>query len=87
MPPGAVRADPIEGVTVRVTTVVQVAIFLVVAAVLMYAVIKVAHNWASWVVFGMIVMTAVGGAIAINHRRFSPQSKKKSFTRDSSSRW
>jgi O-antigen/teichoic acid export membrane protein len=72
---------------VKASTVVQVVIFLVVFAVLMYGVAKVAHGWASWVVFGGIVMAAVGGAIAINNRRFPAQGKKRSFTRDSSSRW
>ena len=65
----------------------QVTIFLVFAAIGLYAVIKVAHNWASWVVFGAIVMAAFGGAVAANNRRFLPQSKKRGFTRDSNSRW
>ena len=71
----------------RVSTGIQVAIFLVAVAAGMYLVVTHAYGWADWLVFGVIVMAAVGGAIAVNHRRFLPQGTKRSFTRDSSSRW
>jgi hypothetical protein len=71
----------------RISTGVQVAIFVVAAAVLLYAVFQVASGWASWVVFGVIVMAAVGAAIAVNAPRFQPQGKKRSISRDSDSRW
>ena len=71
----------------RLSVGVQVGIFLVALAAGMYAVAKVADGWAGWLVFGVVVMTAVGGAIAVNNRRFLPQGAKRSITRDSSSRW
>lgn len=71
----------------RLPLAVQVVIFLLFAAFLMYAVFTVAHGWASWVVFGVIVMAAFGGAVAANNRRFLPQGKKRGYTRDSDSRW
>src|SRR3954447_15050737 len=81
------RASRLERKRMRLTTGIQAAVFLVFAAVLIYAVVKVANGWAGWVVFGVIVMTAVGGAIAVNNRRFPAATKKRSFTRDSTSRW
>jgi hypothetical protein len=72
---------------VRGTLVVQWTIIILVAAGLGYAVFKVAHNWASWVVFGAIVCAALGGAIAVWHRQYPAMSKKRVFTRDSDSKW
>ena len=66
---------------------VQWAIFLVVAAVLGYAVVHVATGWAGWVVFGVIVLAALGGAIAVWNREYPQMSKKRTFTRDSESKW
>ena len=57
------------------------------AAVLIYAVVKVSKNWADWVVFGVIVIAAIGGAIAVFKPEFPSPTKKRRFTRDSSSRW
>ena len=71
----------------RVSTGVQVVIFLVALAVGIYAVAKVADGWAGWLVFGVFVMAVVGAAIAVNNRRFLPQGTKRTFTRDSDSRW
>jgi hypothetical protein len=71
----------------RVTTAVQVAIFMIFVGVLAFAVTRVSTNWADWVVFGVIVMAAFGGAVAVNWRRYPHQSRQRSFTRDSSSRW
>ena len=71
----------------RGTVVVQWIIILVVAAGLGYAVVKGAHNWASWVVFGAIVCAALGGAIAVWNRQYPAMSKKRVFTRDSESNW
>ena len=65
----------------------QWGIFLVVAAVLGYAVVTVAKGWAGWVVFGVIVLAAIGGAIAVWNREYPQMSKKRKFTRDSESKW
>ena len=71
----------------RGTVVVQWTIIVLVAAGLGYAVVKVAHNWASWVVFGAIVCAAIGGGIAVWQRQYPAVSKKRTFTRDSESNW
>jgi hypothetical protein len=72
---------------VRRSTLVQTLVFLVVAGALAYAVIKVSKNWADWVVFGVIVCAALGGAIAVFKPEFPRPTKKRRFTRDSDSRW
>lgn len=71
----------------RATAVVQAAIVLIVAVGLGYLVVKVAKGWAGWVVFGVIVMAALGGAIAIWQRQYPAATKKRTFTRDSESNW
>ena len=43
--------------------------------------------WAGWVVFGVIVAAALGGAIAVWNREYPQMSKKRTFTRDSESKW
>ena len=63
----------------------QAFIVLVIAVVLALAVTSVVTNWADWVVLGVIVLTVVGVAIAINNRKYP--TKKRTFTRDSSSKW
>jgi hypothetical protein len=71
----------------RLTLAIQWLIILVVAAVLGYAVVSVAKGWAGWVVFAVIVMAALGGAIAVWNREYPAISKKRTFTRDSDSNW
>lgn len=71
----------------RASVVVQSTIFLIVVAALAYTITRVETNWADWVVFGVIVMAAFGGAVAINWRRFPQMTKQRRFTRDSESRW
>jgi hypothetical protein len=71
----------------RASSAVQLAVFLVALVAGIYLVAQVADGWAGWVVFGVIVMAAVGAAIAVNNPRFQPQGKKRGITRDSSSRW
>ena len=71
----------------RFGLLVQWAIFAAVAAVLGYAVVHVANGWAGWVVFGVIVCAALGGAIAVWNREYPQVSKKRTFTRDSDSKW
>jgi hypothetical protein len=72
---------------VRASAVVQAAIVLLVAVGLGYLVVQVAKGWAGWVVFGVIVMAALGGAIAIWQRQYPSPTKKRTFTRDSESNW
>jgi MFS-type transporter involved in bile tolerance (Atg22 family) len=72
---------------VRGTAVVQWLIILVVAAALGYVVVRSAKNWADWIVFGVIVCAALGGAIAVWNRQYPQMSKKRTFTRDSDSNW
>jgi hypothetical protein len=72
---------------VRGKVIVQWLIIVAVAVGLGYAVTRSANGWADWVVFGVIVMAAVGGGIAVWNRQYPAQSKKRAFTRDSESNW
>ena len=67
--------------------IVQWLIIIAVAAGLGYAVTRSANGWADWVVFGVIVMAALGGGIAVWNRQYPAMSKKRTFTRDSESNW
>lgn len=62
-------------------TMVQVLVFLAIVAGLAWAVLSSMDNWADWVVFGVIVLTTVGAAIAIYPRRYP--TKKRTFVRHS----
>ena len=66
---------------------VQILIFAVVAAVLGYALLESVDGWADWVVFGVVVMAALGGAIAVWNRQYPAATEKRTFTRDSDSKW
>ena len=66
---------------------VQFGIVAVVGAGLGYLVVKSADGWADWVVFGVVVCAALGGAIAVWNREYPHASKKRTFTRDSDSDW
>lgn len=44
-----------------------------------WAVISLAKNWADWVVFGVLVMTFFGAAIAIYPRRYT--AKRRTFVK------
>jgi len=63
---------------------IQVALTVVICAALIYAVFRVATDWSDWIVFGVIVLTAFGAAIAVNHRRYP--TKKRAYTRESENR-
>jgi hypothetical protein len=63
------------------TTMVQVLVFLAIVAGLAWAVLSNMNNWADWVVFGVIVLTTIGAAIAIYPRRYP--TKKRTFIRHS----
>ncbi len=66
---------------------IQIGIFVVVAAVLGYALLESVDGWADWVVFGVVVMAVLGGAIAIWNRQYPAATQKRTFTRDSDSEW
>ncbi len=67
--------------------VVQILIVVAVAAGLGYAVMQSADGWADWVVFGVVICAALGGAIAVWQREYPAATKKRVFTRDSDSNW
>ena len=69
------------------TAVVQTLILIAVAAGLGYLVVDSADGWADWVVFGVVICAAIGGAIAVWQRQYPTQGKKRVFTRDSDSNW
>lgn len=71
----------------RAAAVVQWGLFLLVTAGLVYLVVYVADGWADWVVLAGIVVAAIGGVMAYHHREYPYATKKRSFTRDSSSKW
>ncbi len=66
---------------------IQIGIFAVVAAVLGYALLESVDGWADWVVFGVVVMAALGGALAVWQRQYPAATQKRTFTRDSDSSW
>ena len=53
--------------------------------VIVVAAILIADDWSDYVVFGAFFLTFLGFAIAVNRRQYA--TKKRGFTRDSSSRW
>jgi O-antigen/teichoic acid export membrane protein len=63
----------------------QALLVVVLAVVLAIIVAQAANGWAGWVVFGGILVAVIGTMIAVNRRQYPTQ--KRSFTRDSSSRW
>ena len=71
----------------RTKTVVQVLVFLVVIGALVFVVIDVSSGWADWIVLGVIVCAVLGGAMAAWNRQYPYATKKRKFTRDSSSQW
>jgi hypothetical protein len=60
---------------------IQVIVLALIAAGCIYVVFKVAAGWADWVVFGMIVVTALGAAAAIYPRQYP--TRKRAYTRRS----
>jgi hypothetical protein len=60
----------------RGTSIVVIGVALVIAALI---VISLAKNWADWIVFGVIVLTFFGAAIAIYPRRYT--AKKRTFVK------
>ena len=66
---------------------IQIGIFVVVAAVLGYVLLESVDGWADWVVFGVVVAAALGGALAVWNRQYPAATQKRTFTRDSDSKW
>jgi hypothetical protein len=69
---------------VRRAIVVQAVCLTLLIAGLAYLVIITADSWGDWVVFGVIVLTAFGAALAVHHREHP--ARKRSITRSSDSR-
>ena len=66
-------------------TPLQVVALVAIFAFCVFLVLKVAVNWGSWVVLGVIIVTAVGAAIAIYPRRYPAQ--KRAYTRSSDDKY
>ena len=47
-----------------------------------YLVLSSADSWGDWVVFGVLVLTAFGAALAVHHREHP--ARKRAFSRSSS---
>jgi ABC-type multidrug transport system permease subunit len=63
----------------------QALLVIMLAVVLGLAVTSVVSDWSDWVVLGGIVVAVIGLMIAVNRRQYP--TGKRSFKRDSSSRW
>ena len=63
----------------------QALLVIMLAVVLALAVTSVVSDWSDWVVLGGIVLAVIGMMIAVNRRQYP--TGKRSFKRDSSSRW
>lgn len=66
------------------TRVTQGLIILGLAIGLMYLVVNSADGWADWVVFGVIVLTFYGFAVAVSPRLFAR--RKRTISRESGPR-
>lgn len=69
----------------RPSVVMQVAIVVAVALAGAWIVVWSVDDWADWIVLGVIILTVVGFAIAINHRQYP--TKKRTFIKDADSKW
>jgi membrane-bound ClpP family serine protease len=63
----------------------QALLVVLLAVVLALVVTNTVSDWSGWVVLGGIIVAVIGMMIAINRRQYPTE--KRSFTRDSSSRW
>jgi hypothetical protein len=82
-----VMMRPLEGEEeyLRFPVWMQALMMLLVAAVVVLGVTSVVDGWEDWVVLGGIVAAIVGLMIAVNRRQYP--TRKRSFTKDSDSRW
>jgi O-antigen ligase len=63
----------------------QALVVILLAAVLAVAVVSVVDGWADWVVLAGIVVAVIGTMMAVNRRQYP--TRKRSFTKDSDSKW
>ncbi len=78
---------PLEGEEeyLRFPVWMQALVVILLAAVLAVAVVSVVDGWADWVVLGGIVVAVIGTMMAVNRRQYP--TRKRSFTKDSDSKW
>ncbi len=62
----------------------QVLVLAAVAVGLGYLVVRSVDNWEDWIVLGVIVLTAIGAAVAVYPRIFAR--RKRTITRSSAPR-
>ena len=62
-----------------------VILLLALAALLAWAAVAGVDDWTDWAVFGGILFAVAGFMVAINRRQYP--TRKRTFTRDSESRW
>jgi hypothetical protein len=63
----------------------QALVMLLVAAVVVLVVTSVVDGWEDWVALGAILVAVIGVMIAVNRRQYP--TRKRTFTKDSDSRW
>ena len=63
----------------------QALLVVLLAAMLAVAVVSVVDGWADWVVLGGILVAVIGMMVAVNRRQYP--TRKRSFTKDSDSKW
>jgi hypothetical protein len=63
----------------------QALVVVLLAAVLAVAVVNVVEGWADWAVLGGILVAVIGMMVAVNRRQYP--TRKRSFTKDSDSKW
>ena len=63
----------------------QALVVILLAVVLAVAVVSVVDGWADWVVLGGILVAVIGMMVAVNRRQYP--TRKRSFTKDSDSKW
>ena len=78
---------PLEGEEeyLRFPVWMQALLVVLLAAVLAVAVVTVVDGWADWVVLGGILVAVIGMMVAVNRRQYP--TRKRSFTKDSDSKW
>ena len=78
---------PLEGEEeyLRFPVWMQALLVVLLAAVLAVAVVSVVDGWADWAVLGGILVAAIGMMVAVNRRQYP--TRKRSFTKDSDSKW
>lgn len=66
-------------------TLTLVVALVALAALLGWAAVSGVDDWSDWVVFGGILFAVAGFMVAVNRRQYP--TRKRTFTRDSESRW